>query len=80
MESLCSNSDQNSFDDTIDWLNDIELIFEIDVSDRIAEIEEKKVQHQTYEDMDYDSWKDRKAEEEQTLSDDDIIEEMFNSY
>ncbi len=79
IELLYSNATDN-YTETIEQLENIESEFGHSVDDKVLEFRAKMEEIEFNSDIDYDAWKDQKAEREYGISEDKMINELFDSY
>jgi hypothetical protein len=79
IELLYSSATDN-YTETIEQLENIESEFGHSVDDKVLEFRAKMEEIEFNSDIDYDAWKDQKAEREYGISEDKMINELFDSY
>lgn len=68
------------YNETIEQLENIESEFGNSVDYEVSEIRAKMEKPEIDSDFDYDAWKDQKTEREYGISEDEMINELFDSY
>lgn len=79
VELIYDNADDD-FEEAIESLENIESEFGYVVDYEIGEIRSKMEEPKEEDDFDYEAWKDRKLDRESDISENQMIQELFDSY